>query len=77
MLFFLNYLFDSFNGKQGQGLNSIITMNNGHIQFWQEACKQLINMRYGDKKTKKVPKKKCSEMFEKLNLDDKCCKTYI
>jgi len=39
MLFFLNYLFDSFNGKQGQGLNSIITMNSGHIQFWQEACK--------------------------------------
>lgn len=57
MLHFFNDLFDSFNGKNGQGLSSIITENSGHIHFWQEASNRLINMGFVDKLTRKVPRK--------------------
>jgi len=57
ILHFLNDLFDSFNGKEGQGLSSIISENSGHIQFWQQACKKLINMRFVEKDTRKIPRK--------------------
>lgn len=57
MLYFFNNLFDSFNGKQGQGLSSIISLNSGHTQLWQQACKKLSNMQYIDKQTRKVVKK--------------------
>lgn len=57
MLHFFNNLFDSFNGKKGQGLSSINSVNSGHIQFWQEVRKTLQNMQYVEKDTRKVPKK--------------------
>lgn len=57
VLHFFNDLFDSFNGKQQQGLSSFISDNSGHMQFWQEACKKLINMRFVDKDTKKAPRR--------------------
>lgn len=50
-----NDLFDSFNGKNGQGLSSIITPTSGHILFWEETCKKLRKMRYVDKESRKVP----------------------
>lgn len=51
MLHFFNDLVDSFNGKKEQGLSSTISINSGHIQFWEETCKKLSKMQYVDKET--------------------------
>lgn len=69
ILSFFNDLFDSFNGRQGQGLGSVISLNSGHIELWNEADRKLRNMKYVDKNTRQVPKKKCPEMPCKLEMD--------
>lgn len=56
MLYFCNELFDSFNGRAGQGLSSIILTGSGHIPFWNEACNKLRNMRYVEKKSRQASK---------------------
>lgn len=56
ILLLFNDVFDSFNGKKGQGLSSILTANSGHIEFWKEACKQLRHMEYVDKTTRQIKK---------------------
>lgn len=56
LLSFVNDLFDSFNGKEGQGLSSTISPDSGHVQFWQEAYKKLSKMQYVDKKTRNSPR---------------------
>lgn len=52
-IFLFDELFDSFNGKKGQGLSSIITQNSGHLEFWQEALHKLKQMEFVDAKTHK------------------------
>lgn len=50
-------IFYSFNGKNGQGLSSIITSTSKHILFWQEVYNKLKRMRYVEKQTRKIPTK--------------------
>lgn len=56
-ILFFNDLFDSFNGKIGQGLSSILSLNSGHIDFWKDTSKQLRNMQFVEKETRQVPKR--------------------
>lgn len=51
IILFFDELFDSFNGKKGQGLSSIINTNSNHIAFWQEAINKLRRMQYVEKES--------------------------
>ncbi|KAL1517733.1 hypothetical protein ABEB36_001464 [Hypothenemus hampei] len=51
---FFDELFDSFNGRKGQGLSSILKENSRHLDFWMEARRKLRNMCYVEKVTHKV-----------------------
>lgn len=44
-------MFDSYNGKKGQGLSSIITTTSNHLEFWEKAYNKLRRMEYVDKNT--------------------------
>jgi hypothetical protein len=57
ILYYLNDLFDSFNGIKGQGLTSKIHENSGHVHFLQEACQKLIKMRFVEKESRKILRK--------------------
>lgn len=53
VILFFDQLFDSFNGKEGQGLSSIINLTSGHKQFWQTALSTLRDMEFVDQTTLK------------------------
>ncbi|XP_071653395.1 uncharacterized protein [Temnothorax longispinosus] len=52
-LLFFDELLDSSNGKQGQGLSSIISPQSTHKRFWQKALFTLDNMQFVEKTTLK------------------------
>lgn len=53
VLLFFDELFDSFNGRQGQGLSSLINLQSNHKRFWQKALFTLYNMQFVEKTTLK------------------------
>lgn len=54
---FFDGLFDSFNGKKGQGLSSIISKESNHMMFWQKALRMLRKMEFVEKNTYKPIRK--------------------
>jgi len=51
LILFFDDLFDSFNGKKGQGLSSIVSQQSNHVLFWQKAIRVLRGMHFVDKTT--------------------------
>lgn len=53
VILFFDDLFDSFNGRKGQGLTSLICATSTHVKFWQDAIQRLRRMEYVDKESHK------------------------
>jgi len=57
IIFFFNDLFDSFNGRKGQSLTSIVSQESNHVLFWQKAIRILRGMEFVEKITHKPIRK--------------------
>ncbi|KYN28191.1 hypothetical protein ALC57_02391 [Trachymyrmex cornetzi] len=57
IIYFLDDLFDSFNGRKGQGLSSIISQQSNHMLFWRKAIRTLRRMEFIEKKTREPIRK--------------------
>ncbi|KYN27496.1 hypothetical protein ALC57_03116, partial [Trachymyrmex cornetzi] len=56
IIYFLDDLFDSFNGRKGQSLSSIISQQSNHMLFWRKAICTLRRIEFVKPIRKNAPK---------------------
>lgn len=53
VIVFFDELFDSFNGSNKKGMNSLINDTSNHIMFWNKALHKLRSIEYVEKTSHK------------------------